>query len=394
MRTFQYKGYSADGAVQRGHIEALTVKDAREQLASGGVWVENLRESREARSGLDTGARETFYRELAALLRAGMPLVPALSMLLQTPELRASFGVIAGVRDQVREGRGLSGALAEAVRNIRAFETAAIDVAERTGTLDPILEKLADLLDARQVLRERIQRAMTYPLLILSLGTVVGILMLGVLLPRMEQITGGDFRLPWLTRAMLGLGRFLFPWGLPAILLCALLLLWPLMQALKRQTVRIRLERTLFRLPCRGVYQAILGARFARTLAILVRAGVPLVEGVGLAGKATGSRWCEALATDASDAVRHGQSLELSIRAIPPLAESLSGWIAVGEAGGDLAAMLEHAALRCDRQLDHQLTRFLALLEPVLLLLVGGFVLIITLAVLLPVFSLTDAVLR
>lgn len=394
MRTFQYKGYRASGSVQRGYIEALTAKDARDKLAAGGVWPEQLQESRAGRAGLGPSDRSIFYRELAALLRAGMPLVPALGMLLETPELQDVFRVIAAVRDEVRDGGGVSVALSQATHQISAFELAAIDVAERTGTLDQVLEKLSDLIDARQQVRERIQRAMSYPLLILVLGGLVGVVMLGVLLPRMEQITGGEMRLPGLTRVMLQVGEFLFPWGLPVLLLVAGLGVWSGMRGLQRKRFRIRCEQILWHLPFRDIYAAILGARFARTLAILLRAGVSVVDGVALACRATGSRWCEELGGRASENIRHGQTLESAVRSMPPLAVGLSGWIAVGEASGELPAMLDHAASRSDRRMEHQLARFLALLEPLLLLLVGGFVLLITLAVLLPVFSLTDAVLQ
>lgn len=394
MRTFTYKGYQASGSEQQGHIEALTAKDARDQLAVRGIWVEVLEESRAAHAPWPVSVRSMFYRELAALLRAGMPLVPALGMLLETPELGPVYALIAGIRDKVRDGGRLSKAMEDATPTIRAFEVAAIDVAERTGTLDEILDRLSDLLDARQRLRERVQQALAYPFLVVVLGSVVGVIMLGVLLPRMENITGGTVELPWLTRMMLLVGEWLFPWGLSVLLVLLLGVGLAGRRRLQEEHVRIRLERAVWRLPLRGLYAAVVAGRFARTLAVLLRAGVSLVDGVALACKATGSQWCEKMGQEASTSIRHGQTLEASIREIPLLADVLAGWVAVGEASGDLARMLDHAAYRCDRRIEHQMARFLAVLEPVLLLLVGGFVLLVTLAVLLPVFSLTDAVLQ
>jgi general secretion pathway protein F len=394
MKTYTYKGYDITGAVRTGHVEALSAKAAREQLVTQGVFVSSLHESSARPGRFAPSLRGVFYRELAALLRSGMPLVPGLGMLLNTPELQVAFAVISGVRDQVREGRGFALALAAMAPGTKPFEVSAIDVAERTGTLDAVLDQLAGVIESQQQLRERVQRAMIYPCLIFVLGLVVALVMLGVMLPRMQTITGGFLAMPPLTRFMLGFSRMFFPWGMASSSLLLLSGIWGVRRAWQNNAFRIRFEATLFRLPGQRAYRYLLASRFARTLSILVRAGVPVVDGVALAGRATGSGWCTDRAIAASQAVRHGQNLEAAIRSIPPLADTLAGWIAVGEAGGDLAGMLDHAAIRCDRQFDHHLARFLALLEPLLLLLVGGFVLLITLSVMLPIFSLTDAVLK
>jgi len=394
MRTYSYKGYDGRGHRQRGFLEALNAKAARDQLSGQGVLVARLVESSSQRGRFPLGLRGVFYRELAALLRAGMPLVPALGMLRKTAELQSVFMLLSGVRDQVREGCGFAVALEQLSMGTRPFEISALDVAERTGTLDLVLDQLADVLEAHQQLRERVQRAMIYPVLILILGIIVALVMLGVLLPRMQSITGGFLAMPPLTRGMLMFSDLLFPWGIMGCVVILLGGLLGLRQLLRIPVQRVRLEAWLLHLPGQGAYRYLLAARFARTLALLTRAGVPLVDGVALSGRATGNGWCAARAATAAEAVRHGQNLEAAVRTIPALADALGGWVAVGEAGGDLAGMLVHAASRCERQFDHQLSRLLALVEPLLLLLVGGFVLLVTLAVLLPIFSLTDAVLR
>jgi len=224
---------------------------------------------------------------------------------------------------------------------------------------------------------------------------LVSIVMLGVLLPRTQQIIGSSTALPGLTRFMLGLGDLLVPWGLLAGLGAILLLAGWGRRRLADPERRIGLDRRVYGVPLIGRgYRSLVASRFARTLAILVRSGVSLVEGVALAGRATGSVWCERLAIEASSQIRHGQSLEAAVRQMPPLAESLPGWLAVGEAGGDLARLLDHAADRCDVRFENTLSRGLTLLEPLLLMIVGAFVLLVTLAVMLPVFSLSDAILR
>lgn len=395
MKTFAYRGYGAEGAACRGLVEAASPKAAREALAGRGVLVSRLTASGTHKAGLSAARRGILYRELASLLKAGMPLVTALGALLKTPDLEAAADVMAGVRDHVREGSSLAAALKAAIADISPFEASTIDVAERTASLEPVLERLAAFMDAQEQLRERLQRALIYPALVLVLGLMVAVVMLGVLVPRTQQMIGSTASLPGLTKAMLLLGDVFFPWGLLAGLAVLLLAGDRWRRTMRDPERRVAFDRRFYRLPLAGGgYRYLVASRFASTLGILVRSGVSLVEGVPLAGRATGSAWCERLAVKASEAIRHGQTLEEAVRQMPPLAAALPGWIAVGEAGGDLAGLLEHAAERCNRQFEHFLSKSLALLEPLLLLIIGAFVLLITLSVMLPVFSLTDAVLR
>ena len=151
--------------------------------------------------------------------------------------------------------------------------------------------------------------------------------------------------------------------------------------------------RRLDRLPLyRQGARTLASLRFARTLVLLLRGGVSAVDALDLAGQSTGNAWVAGLVQQQADAVRHGTSLSQAIRAVPPL-EALSGWIKAGEASGDLTALLEKAADRLQQRWQTYLARTTSLLEPLLILLVGAFVLLIALAILLPVLSLNQAVL-
>lgn len=395
MKTYTYKGYDQQGRVCKGLVEAETEKGAREKLAKQGVLVQGLTLGGDRRCHLTLTRRGVLYRELASLLEAGMPLVTALGTLLKTPDLAPAAVTLAAIRDHVREGSSLAAAMRTTVKALSPFEAATIDVAERTASLETVLNQLATFIDAQEQLRERLQRALIYPALVLVLGIVVSVVMLGVLLPRTQQMMGTAAEVPLLTRILLWVGEAMVPWGVMLFGLVVMFVGWQRYRGLHDDQYRVRRNRRLYALPLLGNgYRYLVSTRFARTLGILVRSGVPLVEAVPLAGRATGSAWCERLTIKASDAIRHGQSLEAAVSDIVPLADTLPGWIAVGEAGGDLAGMLEHAATRCNRRFDDFLAKAIALLEPLLLLVMGGFVLMITLAVLLPVFSMTDAVLR
>lgn len=395
MKSFSYRGYRTDGTACSGMMEAESPKAVREKLAAQGVLVERLRDAGSARGTLSSSRRGVLYRELASLLKAGMPLVAALGALLKTPDLENAADALAAVRDHVREGSSLAAALKSSIPDISPFEAATIDVAERTASLEAVLEQLAVFIETQDILRQRLQRAMIYPSLVLALGLIVGIVMLGVLLPRTQQMIGSATELPALTSGLLWLADAFVPWGLFFLTAGGLAVVAWWRHTRRDVERRTAHDRWFYSLPLAGKsYCALVSSRFARTLGILVRSGISPVEGVPLAARATGSAWCERLALGASDKIRHGCTLEAAVRDMPPLADALPGWIGVGEAGGDLAGLLDHAADRCDRRFEHFLAKALALLEPLLLVIIGAFVLLITLAVMLPVFSLTDAVLR
>ena len=396
MKTFEYKGYTVSGAVQRGLVEAMHPKAAREQLARDGILVERLAPSGARAKRMTTETRGIFYRELAALLAAGSPLVSALETLIATPEMQGIEGILGTMRDQIREGATLAAALAPSRASASHFEHAAIAVAERAASLETVLVQLADFIDMHEQMRGRIQQALIYPTLVLVLGIGVAIVMLGVLLPRTQRMMGSMAgEAPLLTRVVMAIGNGLWPWGIVGAGFVILAVAAWRRHVSATPELCLGSDRRRFRLPIMGRGYALLVAiRFSRTLAILVRAGVPLVDSVPLAGRATGSTWLESLAETEAEALRHGDTLATVLRRIPPLAVLLPGWVEVGEASGNLDGLLDRAADRCQSHFDRYLTRSLALLEPALLLLVGGFVLLIALSVLLPIFSLSSSIAR
>jgi general secretion pathway protein F len=216
--------------------------------------------------------------------------------------------------------------------------------------------------------------------------------MLGLLIPRAREMVGGA-ELPALTVFMVGLGGWLMKWGLPLLAVIIAGVVWFRARLRRSPSFRQNWERRLFRLPffAKG-YGLLVNLRFCRTLAILIRGGVTVIEALGLAGRATGSRWIAVRSDEESENVRHGSRLSDAVARIPPLAESTPGWIRVGEAGGDLARLLEHAGTRYQNRWDRFVRRSLSFVEPAIILVIGGFVLLVTLSVLLPVIVLTRSI--
>jgi general secretion pathway protein F len=393
MKTYEYRGFDTQGRASRGLVEALSVKDARKRLAAGGVLAERVAPTGR-RIAFSRERRATVYQELSALLGAGLPLVQALNVLIESPELSDAGSLLAGVRDRVREGSSLAQALAEASHSVTELERAVIEAAERTATVELMLNHLAAFLQEQARLRDRIQSALVYPALVLTVGICVAILMLGLLIPKTREImAGANMPMPALTRFMIGFGKAALAGG--AALGVALLaggVYWR-RRFRHEPELQERWDRFLFRCPVVGKGYAILtNVRFADTLSMLLAGGVPVMEGLLLAGRATGSRWVARLAESEAESVRHGDSLSAAVRRIPPLAPSVPGWIRTGEASGSLERLLRSAAEQYRHQWDRYLARSLSLLEPLLILVIGSFVLVVALSVLLPIMSISRSV--
>lgn len=400
MKTFVYKGLTEAGRTSRGLVEALDLKEAREKLSRQGVFAESVRVAGEKtrrpwsrrREPFGLDARAMIYRELGSLVRAGLPLVHSLDLLVRSPELGENQAVLAGIRDRIREGESLASALEASGSRVTPFEKAVVAVGERAGTLDEVLERVASFLEEQQAMRDRIGTALLYPAMVVVLALGIGMAVLGLMVPRVGAIlTESGAALPWLTRALLGAGRFFSAILLPLVGVLALGLVLFRRKVARDPQWREWLDRQWFRLPLgRRLYTALVNLRFARTLSLLLEGGVPLVEGMDLAGRATGSPWVSTLLHDEADAVRQGQSLAASLRAVPPLSMALPGWVEAGEASGDLSGMLESAAHRYQLQWDRLVNRFLALLEPALVIVIGVFVLLVALAILMPLLAMNQ----
>ncbi len=395
MRTFDYQGFDADGRPRRGLVEADTPKQARARLAEQGTLAERVVPVNPKGKRMGGARRATLYRELGALLEAGMPMDRALGLLLEADELRSVHAVLADVRDRVREGAALADALDAASNELSVFERAALESGERAGALVAVLHQLADVEEQRAAVTERLRSALIYPVFVAILGLAIAAGMLGFLVPRAQAVlieTQGE--LPGLTRAMMALGRWSLRGG--AVLLVALILvIWLGRRRVRRdETLRARLEQLGHRVPFLGRSLGLLWSfRMARTLAMLVGSGVPLVDAITLAGRATGAAWVEQLARQSAAAVRQGQPVSVAFRAItPPLSPALAEWAHIGEGSGKLPEMLNHAADRCHARWETALSRSMALIEPLLIVLIGGFVLIVALSVLLPVLSMTNRI--
>ena len=393
MKTYEYKGFTADGKADRGLVEALSIKEAREKLASSGVLAERIQTTgRRLRFPVTT--RATVYRELSSLLNAGVPLSRALDILIDSPHAQNARALLAGVRDRVREGAALADAVYDASHSVTEYEQSVLLAGEESATMAEVLDRLAGYLEEQERLKERIRSALIYPSIVVVLGVIVAGIMLWVLVPRAKELLLDSGQpLPSLTRWMIALANGFITW-LPMLIIIAILVAFLFrFQMNRNEQFRRRWDRLMFAWPVWGKgYVMLVCMRFARTLAMLMHGGVSLIDSVRLAGKATGSCWVNSLVDEQVDAVRDGARLSQAIATIPPLAGTLPGWIQIGEESGNVGGMMEHAGARYEERWERFLERALELLAPVLMLLIGGFVLLVTLSLLLPIIAITRSV--
>ena len=396
MKTFSYRGFATDGRASRGLVEALDLKDARERLTTRGVFAEHIAAvggdgaAKASATKLSTPDRSRLYEELAALLKAGLPLADALESTLRGTRNTRIATLLAGVRDRVREGQSFGEAMDAAGGSMSGYERAMLDAGVRGGSLPECLERLGNYFDGQHRAAERLRSALVYPAIVLGLSVVIAAGMFGVVLPTLSTLFAESrMDLPWATRLLMGAGVWVGRWGLVAVLLLGVVGWLAMARARGKSELLLRWDRRTFSLPVIGaLLRSLASARFAGTLSMLSRGGVPLVEAFTLAGAATGSRWLAALAAEGAERIRHGDPMSSVVATMPPLAEGLPEWIQAGETSGDVPGLLDKAAARFEVQWQHALARCVGMIEPLLIILVGVFVLFVALAILLPILSL------
>jgi len=331
-----------------------------------------------------------FTRQLATLAEVA-PLEEALRTLTRQSEVESARTVIGDVHAGLLEGRRLADAMARQQASFPPLYRAMVSAGETTGSLTTILARLADLLERQAAVRGKLIAALAYPIVLafVAIG-VVAALMIFVVPRVVEQFTDVGQQLPFLTRAVIAISGFAASWWwLVALLIVAAAFGW--MRAMRRPAFKARVDARLLRLPLLGrLLRDLYAARFARTLATMVSSRLPLVEGLRLTVPTIRNAALAGATAGLVDQVRAGGSLSAALRdagIFPPLLVYMT---ASGESAGRLETMLERAADYLEREFDRFTAASMALLEPVIIVLMGSCVALIILAILLPILQLQN----
>jgi general secretion pathway protein F len=399
MVAYRYRAIDDTGKESVGTVEAENLRAARGVLRERALFPLLVADEATAGAGAARrlfGARRVREAELclltrqwATLLVSGLTMEQALSALIEQAEHAAIREVMVGIRAEVLAGYALRAALDRYAAVFPAIYRASVAAGEKSGELAKVMMQLADHLERQNALRQKTLQAMLYPAIVTAVALMVVVGLMTYVVPQVVTVfQQGKQALPLLTRVMIGLSDFLRHWGWLLALLTATSV--ALVQvALRREPARRRWDARLLRLPVIGRQLRTLDAtRFASTLTILVGSGVPLLAALD-AGRQVMVRLPlrDAVAT-AADRVREGMPLARALgqsRQFPPL---LVHMIANGEATGRLDALLERAASLQQADLESRTTVITTLMEPLLLLAMGGVVLLIVLAVMEPIIEI------
>jgi general secretion pathway protein F len=404
MAGYRYEALAPNGRVQRGVLESDSPRQARARLREQGflpVEVEQIAAKQAKptagfafiRRRLGSGALALITRQLATLLGAGLTVEHALNAVIEQSERDTERHLLAAVRSDVLAGQSLARAMSHHPSAFPEVYLTLIEAGERSGHLADVLARLADYTEEREMLRGKVMLAFIYPALVTIVAITVVTGLLVYVVPQVVQVfQNTNQTLPLLTRAMLGLSDFLRAYGFFVLIALAGALFGARM-ALRMPGAKERWQRWLLRIPLAGaLHRGLNTARLAATLAILVGSRVPLLTslraGVGVVSSLPMRRALEEAATRVHEGTGLARALGVS-KLFPPLMVHM---IASGEASGRLAEMLERTAQQQSRELERRVAAFVGLLEPLLILAMGGIVLLIVLAILLPIFELNQII--
>ena len=398
MPAFRWEAVDEQGRVRQGVVDAENARAVRDQLRVGGLTPTAVEAAVARGSGL-TGVRlprslvALTTRQLATLTQSGMPLDQALAAVAEQADDPRAAKIVAALRANVASGEALPAALARYPRTFSPLYRGLVGAGAETGRLADVLARLADYLDAREALRQRVVLALIYPAIVTIIAfTVIAVLLVYVVPQVVSVYQQSRQSLPWLTQALIAVSGFLRATGwFWLVLLVASITAFGL--ANRRAAFRARWHAWLLRLPVAGrLARSLDTARFASTLAILVGSGAPLLRSLDAATEVVKMLPLQRAAQIASGLVREGVSLSRALadqREFPPVLIHL---VANGESSGRLSAMLERAAEEMERDAERRLAWLAALIQPALIVVMGAIVLVLVLAVMLPIVSMNQLI--
>lgn len=401
MATYRFEAARESGSVEKGEIDADNPRSARSQLRARGLVPISIAAQGDApaKSGdvsryrMRQAELALVTRQLASLLTAGLQLDVALATLVQQCEDEAQRDVFRAVRADVLAGHRFATALERHPRVFPRVYCATVAAGEQAGSFGLVLERLAQYLEDRQALRGKLLTAATYPAIVTVIALAIVVFLMTYVVPQVVQVFEQTRQsLPLPTRVLLGISAVLRDYGIWLIIGCVGAA-YALYRLLQREGPRGALDRILLRSPVIGrVVRGIDTARFASTLAMLSEAGVPMLRALSAAEATLSNAVLRAATADAIDRVREGVGLARALAATSAFPPVLTRLIEVGETTGELPRMLAHAAAIQSREVERRVSALATLAEPLLILIMGGIVLGIVLAVLLPIIEINQLV--
>lgn len=392
---FKWRGVDAHGAAKRGKTIAVDAATARAALKREGWTVLELDALGHAPPPKASGADVTlFTRQLAGLLRAGLPLAPSLELIAQTPTRGGLPRIVQSVARDITHGVPFSDALARHPSCFGPLYCQLVAVGELAGALPTVLARLADDRERAASQRAKLKGALTYPVMVLLLSLLITAGLLVGVVPTFKTIFDGfGAALPAPTRFVLALSDGVARWSVPFAIACAVASIASARLLKRSPAARNAVDRATLKLPLVGaLLRSLAVARWSRALGTLLAAGTPLSDAFDSLANATGNRIFDSATVEIATRLRHGERLAAAMRALGCFPPEVVQPIAVAEESGSLDAMLMDLATLGDRQVDEKINTFASLCEPVVIVVLGALVGGLVIAMYLPIIQLGNVV--
>ena len=408
MPAYSFEALDAQGHVRRGTLEADSPKAARSLLRAQALvpldvealaantapgMAPTLAQQLFTRPVFNATGLGVWTRQLAGLVGSGLPLERALSALAEEADDERQRHLLAALRAEVNAGSTFARALAQHPREFSDIYCAVIGAGESSGGLGEVLDSLADDLEQRQALRAKLIGAALYPAIVTVIAIVIVLFLVGYVVPQVASVFAGTKRaLPFLTVAMLALSDMVRNYGW-ALLGALVVFAFGARAALSRPRLREKFDAAWLRLPLVGkLARGYNAARFAGTLAMLTGAGVPILKALQAAAETLNNRALRADALDALVLVREGAPLASALAQKKRFPGLVAMFARLGEQTGQLPTMLQRAATQLGTEVQRRAMQLATVLEPLLIVAMGGIVMLIVLAVLMPIIQLNQFV--
>lgn len=400
MPTFAYDGVDRKGIKVKGELPARNMALAKVTLRKQGINVTNIREKRKnileglTKKRVSTLDITIFTRQLATMMKAGVPLVQSFEIVaegLDNPSMRE---VVLGIKGEVEGGNTFAGALKKYPQYFDNLFCSLVESGEQSGALETMLDRVAIYKEKSELLKQKIKKAMKYPIAVIIVAVIVTIILMVKVVPVFQDLFssfGAD--LPAFTQMVVNMSNWMQKYWFILIIFIGIVIT-AFMESKKRsKKFRDTLDRLALKLPILGdlVYKAII-ARFSRTLATTFAAGVPLIDALESTAGATNNVIYENAVLKIRDNVATGQQLQFAMRASNLFPSMAIQMVAIGEESGSLDAMLDKVATHFENEVDNAVDGLTSMMEPLIMAVLGVLVGGLVIAMYLPIFQMGSVV--
>jgi type IV pilus assembly protein PilC len=406
VSTYLFKAMDMAGAPMRGNIEAETKQAVSDQLKARGLIVLEIAEKHTSRElnmtvfeRISLSDLAVMSRQLATMVSSGMTILRALFVLEEQTENKKLLGVLVAVRKDVEAGLALSQALARHPKVFSPLFVSMVRAGEIGGVLEDSLMRIADQLEKEEALNRQVRSAMVYPSVVVTVALIVMVVLVVYVVPVFAGVlkqfanTASGQQLPAMTQITVDVSHAIISyWYFVIVGVVAAVVLF--VKWKKSPRGRVQWDRLRLRIPFKigDIVQKIAIARWARTLSALTTAGVPLLEALDITGKSAGNAVVTAAMGDVITSVKGGGSIAAPLKAAPVFPTMVSHMVGVGESTGELDTMLTKIAEFYEERVAAAVKALTSILEPVMIVFIGGMVGFIVIAMYLPLFKVYDEV--